>query len=284
MKQHGMKQRKIKQNSMKLSTTSWSFPYCTLKEITDILKALGIDAVDLGFFYAANIGKENLLASPKKLANELKKHGITYSNLYYLFGNTLAERNLASRQQQKENLSDFKHVMTFCKLLEIPTVMLLPGVINKGQGRKEALEQTAKNLNALMPIAKAAGVTLTIEPHVHSYLESPSLVLELLKRAPDLKLTLDYAHFVCLGYRQEEIDVLAPYAAHVHLRQARPGVLQTKLDEGTVNFPALLATLREAGYKGYLSIEYVHQNYMNTLHDDVLTETVRMRDLVRSCL
>jgi sugar phosphate isomerase/epimerase len=274
----------MKQGNMKLSATSWSFPYCTLKEITGILKAVGIDAVDVGFFYAANIGKEKLLASPKKLANELKKHDITYSNLYYLFGNSLAERNLASNTYQKENLEDFKGAMTFCKAAGIPSIMLLPGVINKGQGRKEALEQTAKNLNALMPIAKAAGVTLTIEPHVHSYLESPSLVLELLGQVPDLKLTLDYAHFVCLGYRQEEIDVLAPYAAHVHLRQARPGVLQAKLDEGTINFPALIATLRDSGYEGYLSLEYVHQSYMNTLYDDVLSETVKVRDLVRSFL
>jgi sugar phosphate isomerase/epimerase len=274
----------VKQHGMKLSATSWSFPYCTLKEITGILKALSIDAVDVGFFYAANIGKEKLLASPKKLANELKKHNITYSNLYYLFGNTLAERNLASSKYQKENLEDFKQAVNFCKAAGIPSVMLLPGVINKGQGRKEALAQTAKNLNTLMPIAKAAGVTLTIEPHVHSYLESPSLVLELLERVPNLKLTLDYAHLVCLGYRQEEIDALAPYAAHVHLRQARPGVLQAKLDEGTINFPALIATLKDCGYEGYLSLEYVHQSYMNTLYDDVLSETVKMRDLVRSYL
>ena len=279
-----MKQESLTQKNMKLSVTSWSFPYCNLKEITGILKVLGVNAVDLGFFYSANVGKEKLLASPKKLATELKKHDIAYSNLYYLFGNTLVERNLAGNKYQNENLEDFKQAVAFCKLLEIPTVMLLPGVINKAQGRKEALEQAAKNLNVLMPIAEAAGVTLTIEPHVHSYLESPSLVMELLERVANLKLTLDYAHFVCLGYRQEEIDVLAPYAAHVHLRQARPGILQAKLDEGTINFPALIATLRDSGYEGYLSLEYVHQNYMNTLHDDVLTEIVRMRDLIRSYL
>lgn len=268
---------------LKLSATSWSFPYCNLKEVIGILKVLGIDAVDLGLFYAASLGKDRMLTSPTKLASELKKHQMNFANFYYLFGSTLAERNLAGPASQ-ENLEDFKQVMRFCKAAGIPSVMLLPGVINKGQGRKEALAQTAKNLAALMPIAEAARVTLTIEPHVHSYLESPALVLELLERVPGLKLTLDYAHFVCLGYRQEEIDALAPYAAHVHLRQARAGVLQAKLDEGTINFPALLATLKSVGYQGYLSLEYVHQNYMNTLHDDVLSETVRMRDLVRSYL
>ena len=29
----------------------------------------------------------------------------------------------------------------------------------------------------------------------------------------------------------------------------------------------------------YLSIEYVHQNYMMTVYDDVLSETIKMRDL-----
>jgi sugar phosphate isomerase/epimerase len=160
--------------------------------------------------------------------------------------------------------------------------MVLPGVVNPGQTRAGALAQSARALAELAPIAAEAGVVLTVEPHVHSYLESPALVAELLERVPGLALTLDYAHFVCLGYRQEEVDPLAPRAAHVHLRQARPGALQARLDQGTINFPALLGTLRDCGYSGYLALEYVHQDYMDTLHDDVLTETVRLRDLVRA--
>ncbi len=153
---------------------------------------------------------------------------------------------------------------------------------NPGQGRAEALEQSAENLRRLLPIAERAGVQLTIEPHVHSYLESPSITLDLLRRVPGLKLTLDYAHFVCLGWRQDEIDVLAPHAAHVHLRQARPGALQAKLLQGTINMQAQLATLRAAGFAGSVALEVVHQDYMDTLYDDVLTETIALRDLVRA--
>ena len=82
---------------------------------------------------------------------------------------------------------------------------------------------SAESLNALMPIAQDAGVNLTVEPHVHSYLESPALTLRLLEMVEGLTLTLDYAHFVCMGWCQDEIDVLAPHAVHVHLRQAKPG-------------------------------------------------------------
>jgi sugar phosphate isomerase/epimerase len=155
-------------------------------------------------------------------------------------------------------------------------------VINPGQGRGQALAQSAENLKRLVPIAGEAGVTLTIEPHVHSYLETPSLVLDLLDKTPGLKLTLDYAHFVCLGYRQEEIDALTPFAAHVHLRQTKVGELQTKLAKGTINIGAQLATLRAVGFDGYVALEYTHQDYMDSLYDDILTETIQLRDAVRA--
>ena len=120
---------------------------------------------------------------------------------------------------------------------------------------------------------------MLVEPHVHSYLESPEITLELLDEVPGLKLALDYAHFACLGWTQDSIDILAKYSGHVHLRQAKTGFLQTKLEEGTLNFPAMFGKLKEVGYDKYVSIEYVHQNYMNTLFDDVLSETIKMRDL-----
>ena len=42
---------------------------------------------------------------------------------------------------------------------------------------------------------------------------------------------------------------------------------------------AVFGKLKEVGYNDYLSIEYVHQNYMMTVYDDVLSETIKMRDL-----
>jgi sugar phosphate isomerase/epimerase len=50
-----------------------------------------------------------------------------------------------------------------------------------------------------------------------------------------------------------------------------------------LDFTAMVEVLRDTGYDGYLAVEYVHQNYMNTLFDDVLTETIRMRDHLLAC-
>ena len=269
---------------MKLSLASWSLPRCTLREAADLSLALGIGALDLGYFHRPALDKAALLAEPERVADEVRALGVALPNLYHLFGASLADRNLADATHRAANEADFRQVVRFARAAGVPTVFVLPGIVNGGQGRGEALAAAAESLKPLVEIAGAGGVTLTVEPHVHSFVESPALALDLLRRVPGLKLTLDYAHFVCLGYRQEEIDALAPHAAHVHLRQARAGVLQCKLALGTINTGALLGTLRAAGYGGALALEYVHQDYMDGLHDDVLTETIDMRDTVRAWL
>ena len=125
-------------------------------------------------------------------------------------------------------------------------------------------------------------IELLFEPHVHSFLESPEHTLELINATDGMKIVLDYAHFTCLGWTQYQTDLLIQYAGHIHLRQAKSGFLQTKLEEGTINFQAILGKLKEIKNKNYLSIEYVHQDYMNTLYEDVLSETIKMRDLINN--
>jgi len=269
---------------MRIGLTSWSLRACSTAEAVGIARTLGFAGLDLGYFYAPALSKQAILADPEAMGRQVRAIGIAVPNFYHLFGSTLAERNLADVRNLERNAEDFAKVVRFCAVAGIGSVFVLPGVCNPGQGRAQALADSAQSLAALQPIARREGVTLTIEPHVHSYLESPWLVLELLSKVPGLKLTLDYAHFVCLGHTQEEIDMLAPHAAHVHVRQARPGALQTKLAQGTINMPAMLATLRDAGYAGWLAVEWVHQDYMDTLYDDVLTETIACRDLLRTWL
>lgn len=267
---------------MRLSLTSWSMPLCALTEAAAISNALGIGALDVGLFYRSALDRDAILADPNAVAETVTALGVAVPNYYHLFGDGLEGRNLALPGTVDDNARDLSRVLSFCDGAGIGTVFVLPGVINPGQSRRQAFAASAESLNALVAVAADFDATLTIEPHVHSLLESPTDVLALLEAVPGLKLTLDYAHFVCLGYRQEDIDVLAPHAAHVHLRQARPGALQAKGTQGTINMAAQFGTLREAGYDGALSLEFVHQDYMNTLFDDVLTETVALRDLYRS--
>ncbi|HHG89149.1 MAG TPA: sugar phosphate isomerase/epimerase [Devosia sp.] len=265
---------------MKLSLTSWSFPACTLKEAAAISNALGIGALDVGLFYRSALSKEKILDDPQSAAAELAGLGVTIPNYYHLFGEGLGGQNLALPGTISQNAKDLKQVLTFADAANIATVFILPGIINPGQSRRDALAVSIASLKELSRVAEDFKATICIEPHVHSFAESPAIVTGLIEET-GIRLALDYSHFACLGYRQEEVDPLVPYAAHVHLRQARMGALQTKFAHGTLNFPAMFATLRDAGYQGYLAIENVHQDYMDTLYEDVLSETITMRDCFR---
>ena len=267
---------------MYLSLTSWSLPRCTLQEAAGISQVLGIGALDVGLFYRPALSRDAILADPAGQAAMIAGLGVRVPNYYHLFGDGLEGRNLALSGTLDANLADLKKVLTFCDAANIATLFVLPGVVNPGQSRHDAFAASVDSLAAMVALARDHDATLTIEPHVHSLLESPSDVLRMIERVEGLKLTLDYAHFVCLGYRQEEIDPLAEHAAHVHLRQARPGELQAKGHQGTINMPALFGRLRDVGYQGAASLEYVHQDYMNTLFDDVLSETIALRDVYRN--
>lgn len=267
---------------MKLSVTAWSFPMLTLDEIGNVAKALGLDAVDVGLFYASALDRARLLSKPEAYGAEIKASlPVDVANYYHLFGGDLMDRNLALLADPT-NLSDLKAILKFAKAAGAPSVFILPGMINPGQSRGAAIAASAEALKPMVEAGQEAGVTVTIEPHVHGILESIEATHDILSQVPGLKITLDPAHFVSLGFRQDEIETLAPHAGHVHLRQAKQGHLQEKLENGTINFPAFFGALRDAGYDGWLGIEYVHQAYMNTLFDDVLSETVKMRDCFRA--
>ena len=267
---------------MQISTTSWSFTACSLQEAWDIVCALGIKHMDLGLLHAPALDRAAILDNPEKAAQVIRDFGIHVSNLYWLFGDTPHDRPVSMPEVHAANMTDFKQVLAFAKALDCPSLFLLPGVQRPHHSKKRLLDSSAAALRDMVALTEAQDMVLTIEPHVGGLLDSPDVVLQFLNTVPGLKLTLDYAHFVCMGYTQTQIDVLAPHAAHVHMRQARPGALQAKWGEGTLDFGMMIETLRETGYDGFLSLEYVHQDYMGTLYDDVLTETIRMRDLINS--
>ncbi len=269
---------------MKLTITSWSFNALTLGEAWGVARAIGIGAMDLGLLHRPALDRAAVLADPAGTASKVRDLGINASNVYWLFGASPLERAVSDPAALAGNTADFRKVAAFAAAVGAPSIFVLPGVAHAGTPLDEAFAASVRALTALKSVADDAGVLLTVEPHVGGLIASPEMAERLVEAVPGLKLTLDYAHFVAMGYPQAAIDRLAPHAGHVHLRQARPGALQAKLGEGTLDFIAMVETLRAARYGGWLALEYVHQPYMGTLHDDVLTETVELKRLVEPAL
>jgi sugar phosphate isomerase/epimerase len=263
---------------MKLSVASWSFPHLSLFEASAVAKAIGFEAIDLGYFFKASLDKQRLLTDPRGYGDEISDQlPLPIANLFHLFGDDVMERNL-SNQAISQNLDDLKSAVSFAKAAGAPSVFILPGMINPGQSRSQAITQSAEALKPMVEAGKNVDVDVLIEPHARSILNSPTTTRALVDAVPGLKIVLDPSHFVAMGYRQEEIDPLADITGHVHLRQAKPGVIQCKMEEGIVDFSGLFGALRDAGYGGWLCSEYEHEAATPSQFDDVLSETVKMRD------
>jgi sugar phosphate isomerase/epimerase len=260
----------------------WGMPLLSCAEGCAVARALGFDGIDVGSIGASVEERRRIVQSPREVGEEIGALELPVANFFYFFGSDLrVDRNLADPDSHAANLSDLAQVLVLCQTAEVRTLTLSPGIVNPGQTLEQASETSASFLRRAVDLALAAGIALMIEPGVLSIAESPAAVEALLSSVPGLGLVLDYSHFICLGYTQEEIDVLLPFATHVHLRQARPGRLQERLESwsGTINFRRLFSQLRAGGYEGWLATEIGEALEERV---DVVGETVRLRDLARS--
>jgi sugar phosphate isomerase/epimerase len=266
---------------MYLSLATWAFARLTLAEVSAVAKAIRLDAIDISTRYLPGLDKTRLLADPEATAAGLTSLALPVANYFHHFGADTADRNLALKGSIEANVRELERVLTFADAASIPTVFFLPGLINPGQSGRQAFDISVDSLRAMMDVAAGFRANICIEPAMRSIAETPAMAEELVQQT-GIGLALDYSHFVCLGYTQDQIDPLVQYAKHVHLRQARPGHLQAGFDKGTINFPAMFGHLRDAGYQGALAIEFIRQLFTNDGPDDVLTETVLMRDCFHS--
>ena len=270
---------------MKLSISTVSFQSCSVEETARIACALGFEAINL-VGISADIGSAGTLyiGDPSEVGR-VRSLGMTVPNLHWGFGASfrpaINDPDPAARAKYKEA---YRRAVEFCHEAGILSITVVPGIINPGQSEHDARALSVDVFNEFVPIAAGADVLLTTEAHVKSAFESPDSALELARSVAGLGIVLDYAHFVCQGYPQSTIDPLCEYTADVHLRQARPGLMQTPLEQGTINFALVLDHLRQVGYAGYLCMEYVHMDYIGANNVDVVTETVKTRDFVKEYL
>jgi sugar phosphate isomerase/epimerase len=92
-----------------------------------------------------------------------------------------------------------------------------------------------------------------MEPWGGSICNTAEKVKAMLDEVPGLRLLVDTGHV--RGWGGDPVELL-PWADHVQLRQARPGKIQCWVDEGDVDFAAVVAELDRLDYRGLLSVEY----------------------------
>jgi sugar phosphate isomerase/epimerase len=141
----------------------------------------------------------------------------------------------------------------------------------------EVLADCVATLREQVTLGREAGVTFALELHVNSPFETLEQARMLLDHMPDLPLVYDPTHFVMQGIDIRDTGWLMDHAVHVHLRDADRNQMQVPFGSGAVDFDWLLGTLKDRGYSGHFSIEYLETDAF-----DVLDSAARLYEAVHA--
>jgi sugar phosphate isomerase/epimerase len=176
---------------------------------------------------------------------------------------TLGERNLASKNAaQREKTVDYmKRVVTLAKELDGRIVTVVPVTVGKvvadGTPQQE-WQWVVEGLKEVYAHAEKAGIQLAIEPlnRFETYLinrgdQAQALADEV---GPNVGVCLDLFHM-----NIEESDILGAF------RKAKGRIVDVHIADnnrfapgmGTLDFPAIVETIRGTGYEGALTLEFV---------------------------
>lgn len=208
---------------------------------------------------ATDIGYQAIELAPIEIWPIAKDYGLEIINAG-------AHPRIPKGLNRKENLSMIKAELE--QSIELALEWGLHHLIcfsgdRQGLSDTEGLDNAVANLEALMPLAESAGVTLAFEvlnskvDHPDYHADKLAWGLELLKRvdSPRLKLLFDIYHTqVMEGDIIRTIRANHDLVTHYHTA-GHPGRHDLD-DEQEINYPAIFKTIKATGYQGYIGHEF----------------------------
>lgn len=262
-----------------ISCHTWAFNDLTLPEALGTIARMGFRYVDIGS--GTNLNAVRAAERPQAVAREIRDDldmfNLRVADLYLM----LPRISIDNEEKRQGELTLYRALLPFATALGTPGITLSPGLAHPAED-VEAQDRTVAALREIVRLGKAAGLRVSIEPHLDSMAPTPEAALKILQQVSGLEITLDWAHMICQGIREKDILALLPHTRHVQLRQAARRKLQTPFEKGSLNAESVLAALSEAGYQGVIGVEYMKTVGWHGMADvDSITESARMRDALR---
>jgi sugar phosphate isomerase/epimerase len=227
---------------------------------------------------------ENPEAGGRRLRALVESKGLEIADVFVVAATdreTLAPNN-PSVLDRRNSRDVFSRALDYVAAAGARHLTQLPGVMFPELGADRSFEEARIELAWRAERAATSGITFAVEPHAGSIVETPDAALRLIKAAGKLTYTLDYSHFTKAGFADSEIDPLLGFASHFHIRGAREGRLQCSFVSNRTDYAAVLQKLSACGYSGCHAIEYVWIEWEHCNECDIVSETVLLRDYLRS--
>lgn len=168
---------------------------------------------------------------------------------------------LALPGRDQEFRDGFSVAVSYAKRLGCTRINCLAGVPGSGVSTDEAGATLIANLKSVVPLAAKAGITILIEPINNRdtpgcYLSSVAQAHRLLGQVGADNLAIQYDMYHMQRMQGELIGTFRAFQLHIgHIQIAdNPGRHQP--GTGEIFYPNVFRALDQAGYDGYVGLEY----------------------------
>lgn len=233
---------------MKLGTCAYSYrdlltaKKITLEQFLDIAAGLNFDGVELTSYYFPEETKSYLVS----IKRECFVRGLDISGT--AVGGNFANEDPEKRKAQIDHVKDW---IVKSAILGSSVLRVFAGAKPDGVDRDTAENWIRDGLAACEPLAREEGVILALENH-GGLTSDAAGTLALVKPldSPWVGINLDFGNFK--GDIYEQFAQCAPFTVTTHAKKAyHEGDARVLVD-----YRKVVRTMRDAGYNGYISIEY----------------------------
>jgi L-ribulose-5-phosphate 3-epimerase len=179
------------------------------------------------------------------------------------WGKPLTHQDAAVREQ---GLRGLKLSLQESGELGCPTVLLVPGVVNKDVSYAEAYSRSQEAIKTALPDAEKAKVKIAIENVWNQFLLSPLECARFVDEigSPLVGWHFDIGNVVTYGWPEQWVRILGKRILTLHIKefsrkkQESDGLRKgfgVELGEGDVDWAAVMAALDEIGYKDWGVLE-----------------------------
>lgn len=243
-------------------------------------RALGFDGVQL--YLEISKGVLNL-DTPEHLLSEIRRRAsdeeivlpsLELAPLQY----SLTSPDVHERQRGTKSVA---RALEVAEALGSPGVLVIPGYVGKmweaSTDRvpyEDAYQRTLDCLRELAPKAEAMGLAMLVEPIWNMFLLSPLEMRDLIDEAGSRScgVLLDTGNVTLWGFAEQWIRILGHRTREIHMKDFRRQVGNihgfVPLLAGDVNWPAVTAAAREAGFSGF----WIAEQFPYLYHGDTILE------------
>lgn len=159
----------------------------------------------------------------------------------------------------RPHMERFKHVVELAHILDAPYIRIFSFYMPEAREPEEFEDQVIDRLGAMASYGELGGIMLLHENEKGIFGDRAGRCLKLMEAlsGKNLGLAFDFANFIQCGQEvMEAYRILEKYIRYVHIKDAlshNGAIVPAGMGEGRIE--KILASLKEGGYQGFLSLE-----------------------------